>query len=717
MHARAAEGGDNLSLATLARPALLAGALGAALLVVALIGSDLGPGAALGSLVLKLGAFWPALLYLAAAFGLGAPLRPLWRGADDPIAIQAAAGLALMLSLSHLLGVLGALGPVGAIAPVALGLALLVPQARDLRRHLGRADADARPRLWPAWMLLAPGAGVLLVAAASPPGWLWASEFGGYDALSYHLQLPQEWLRGGRIAPVEHNVYSFLPGYVEAAFAHLGAMTLAPRPDGLLAGDGWRLIACHALHAGITLVAAWLSGTLARRLAIRAGLRPRGVAMAGLVGAGVALTTPWAVVAGSLAYNEGAVNALLAGALLVCAQPGLSPGRRGVLVGALVGVACGCKPTALFFAGAPAALGLLAGVGPEGRRRLARAIALGALAGGIALAPWLVRNAMHVGNPVFPFASELFGTSHWSAEQAERYAAAHRFDGSAADRLRTLVWTSPAAAPGDPPVVRFRGLANPQWGLMGLFALGGLGLLLASGGGPRRVGALLGVAAGLQVLAWLALTHLQSRFLLPVLPVGAALAGVAVGRLRDLAADRPDAAGGVGVLAGAVVLSQAGFLLGIYASERQGSPGVGLALWPVVFTGVLDEEPDASAAGWLNTRPEDGSLVYLLGDATPLYFGPGVVYHTTYDTSPLGALVEAHPGDPGAWASGLRDLGVAWVLVSESELSRLHASGWYDPRVTAGVVGRLTEHLGGPVRVWPRERRYVLALREERIAQ
>jgi hypothetical protein len=502
--------------------------------------------------------------------GSAHPLRPLWRGADDPIAIQAAAGLALMLSLSHLLGVLGALGPVGGPSPRSpSGWRCLCPGARPpATPGASRCRRPAPPLAG----LDAPGTrrGRAPCRRGFAPGWLWASEFGGYDALSYHLQLPQEWLRGGRIAPVEHNVYSFLPGYVEAAFAHLGAMTLAPRPDGLLAGDGWRLIACHALHAGITLVAAWLSGTLARRLAIRAGLRPRGVAMAGLVGAGVALTTPWAVVAGSLAYNEGAVNALLAGALLVCAQPGLSPGRRGVLVGALVGVACGCKPTALFFAGAPAALGLLAGVGPEGRRRLARAIALGALAGGIALAPWLVRNAMHVGNPVFPFASELFGTSHWSAEQAERYAAAHRFDGSAADRLRTLVWTSPAAAPGIPrlcdsgawPTLNGVSWGCSPWGVWVFCWLrgGAAACRSAPGGGGGASGACLAGpdASPVPVPA-------------PVLPVGAALAGVAVGRLRDLAADRPDAAGGVGVLAGAVVLSQAGFLLGIYASERQGS--------------------------------------------------------------------------------------------------------------------------------------------------
>ena len=84
--------------------------------------------------------------------------------------------------------------------------------------------------MWAAWGV--PALALLLVAASSPPGWLWDSEGRGYDALEYHLQLPQEWLRMGRLAPLEHNVYSFLPGYIEAAFYHLAVATgatAAPR--------------------------------------------------------------------------------------------------------------------------------------------------------------------------------------------------------------------------------------------------------------------------------------------------------------------------------------------------------------------------------------------------------------------------------------------------------------------------------------------------------
>ncbi|MEZ6319149.1 MAG: hypothetical protein R3B49_10435 [Phycisphaerales bacterium] len=72
-----------------------------------------------------------------------------------------------------------------------------------------------------AWIVAVP-IGVLVVACASPAGWLWDSEFGGFDALAYHLELPQEWMqRAGRVWPVDHNVYSYLPSYVEAAYVQV----------------------------------------------------------------------------------------------------------------------------------------------------------------------------------------------------------------------------------------------------------------------------------------------------------------------------------------------------------------------------------------------------------------------------------------------------------------------------------------------------------------
>ncbi|MFG0241934.1 MAG: hypothetical protein ACF8R9_04015 [Phycisphaerales bacterium JB054] len=690
-------------------PGLLALALAASLLVVSLLGSSLSPLIALGSLVLKLGSLWPGLVYLAAAYGLAWPLRRLWRDSPDAAPIQLAVGVALMFSLSHLLGVLGLLSSVTAIGSCVIGIGLAIAQIAQGCRA-GDRPASLGPGQMVITALAMPAAAVLIVAALMPPGWLWGSEYGGFDALSYHLQLPQEWLAAGRLASLEHNVYSYLPGYIEAAFMHLGALTLVPLDRGLLAGDGWRLLACQGLHAGLVVVTAWLTARATTRLALRAEITGPIARWSGAVAGCLALATPWAVVTGSLAYNEAGVNAMLAGVLLVCAQERMSPVSRGALVGLLVGVACGFKPTAMFFVGVPAGLLLIVAT-PRARKTLLPALVAGAVVGLITLAPWLIRNALHGGNPVFPFASDLLGTAHWTGEQITRYQGAHSFDGSAADRLRTLLWSSPTAGPGSPAVERFRGLANPQWGVLPLLTLGSIVVLLLSRTRLHITGFLLAACLAAQLVAWLAFTHLQSRFLLPLLPIGATAAGLAVARLRTLAGDRPDGRGGVALLAGFVVVTQSVFVIGIYASQQGGSAGIGLPVYPTTFTDRAVEEPYLSAAGWCNTRPLDDGLVLLVGDSTPLYFGPGVVYHTTYDTSPLGELMRATPAD--AIARGLREQGIGWVLVNDSELRRLQQSGWYDPDVTPDSVRNLADELGGAAMVWPDERRYLLQLAPE----
>ncbi len=204
------------------RRAMVAGSAGV-VAILALLAARTGPdrstALADAAWVLLTSGPWAAGWIVAAA-GMGRPLRWLLLGAGPcPAVVQIGLGVAAMMTLDAALGSLGLLqwgGSIGAWALIAAGFALLLPQVRGLARG------------WPAPPLLAwtaaPAVAVLLLAACSAPGWLWSSEFGGYDAMSYHLQLPGEWLALGRIAPLDHNVYSYLPGYVEAAYYHLAVL-------------------------------------------------------------------------------------------------------------------------------------------------------------------------------------------------------------------------------------------------------------------------------------------------------------------------------------------------------------------------------------------------------------------------------------------------------------------------------------------------------------
>lgn len=156
---------------------------------------------------------WTPLAYLLAAVGWGAIARPWTRSlADAPRiapALDAGIGLAATLTATHALGALGLLNPITAWIWTGTGLILLARTALPAPRAGRHAPALALPTDRAELAAIAAaciGVAVLLVAAASPPGALWDSEFGAYDALSYHLQLPAEWLDAGRISPLGHNI-------------------------------------------------------------------------------------------------------------------------------------------------------------------------------------------------------------------------------------------------------------------------------------------------------------------------------------------------------------------------------------------------------------------------------------------------------------------------------------------------------------------------------
>ena len=633
---------------------------------------------------------WPAAVFLVTAWGFGEICSRFAEGIVRPV--RFALGLAALLTVSH---VLGSLGLLNALTTVGLSIVGVIGVVWSLTRH--GAPRRRGPAGW-LWVSL-PALALMLTAASSPPGALWSSEYNGYDVLSYHLQLPREWLELGSTLPLKHNVYSFLPGSLETAYAYLGWLSGASASpgEGLLAGEGWRLMSAQFLHSGLAIASGWIVARLARRLAAASGFGPRRARVVSAVAGGLVLSTPWVIVLGSMAYNEMGMMAIGSGAMLAACRRSPRPSVQTALVGALVGVACCVKPTALLFVGIPAGVLLLRF---QSWRWWSNIVVVGSVAGVLAMSPWLVRNAVMTGNPVFPLATEVFGTGHWTHDQAARFSMAHTFDGSLSDRLRLAVWTDPAAEENANPVERWRGMSNLQWFLA--FPVGLLGgLLMRSGIRARRISAGLLLSLAGQLAAWLFATHLQSRFLIPCLLTLAPLAGLGLGRLGAR----------WGLMLGVVVcLAQAGASWSIFSGERGGEPNALLVGGPMLLLGdpYSREVGEVSPVAYINHELPRGAVVVLLGGATPLYFERPVRYTTVWDRlSVIGSIPDGDHKALPAW----RD--AAYVLIDHGELSRQRASGYLDPMMSHTFISRLTTGLV-PIHPWPRLGQFLFRVPKEK---
>jgi hypothetical protein len=411
-----------------------------------------------------------------------------------------------------------------------LGILSWVMGARIIFQACQRRKIADKPRralrwnhlLLPAFLVLV-GFGIFL-AGGTPPI--------QSDGLRYHLGAPQEWLKQSRIAPLPLNAFSafpFLPGMQYLAALGLGSST-AP---------AW-------FHALAYLAASILSGLVASRCA-PPSLRRLACCLAVLL----VVTVPAGLVLASWPFIDHFTTLfLLYGALglvgLVTSNQSRAPSRAPQfcwMVGLGFGAALSTKYTAipqgiaLILAGGllPAFVMLLRRGRPEinGRFRLQiRWIAPVVLGIVIVGSPWYLRNALALGNPLYPAMAPSVGWGDWSQQSAELYRSklAEKGDhpqnvGVVRSLLRPLIYSHI-----DWP--RFEG---HLLGAHGVLLLGG-GLLLTFGlflrlarahSLPSRTRAL----ALLTLWAWgiygvWCLTYQSNRMLLTVLALLAPLVAV-----------------------------------------------------------------------------------------------------------------------------------------------------------------------------------------------
>lgn len=312
-----------------------------------------------------------------------------------------------------------------------------------------------------------------------------------YDALVYHLALPQEYLRAGSVKPPDGLVFAHFPQNGEMLFS----LALALGSD---------ILAQMLVWFSTALTIAWLL-TFGRRLTAAAPWA------AALIATHTAVLT-----LSSTAYVEPLVMLWTTGALL--AFEASQEGReRGLLVlsAAFTGLALGTK----YYAGLLAVAIVLRLLW---RDRVKSAIVFSAVALGL-FAPWLIKNAVYIGNPVFPFLYQIFPATKigWTSQLATGYFSVLTEYGHARGFWRDLV-SLPVLLLRNP--LRFGGgmdvLGDLGWDLT--LWLWPLGLWAAwKGRGPKGLAAL----TVLYVAGWFS-TGVVLRFLTALAPA-LALVGVA----------------------------------------------------------------------------------------------------------------------------------------------------------------------------------------------
>ena len=574
----------------------------------------------------------------------------LGRHADPSLVVVLAAGAAALALLTTLMAVAGAFRP----WPLRLVLAAAALEGARLLT-LGRV----RPR--PPSIVLASPAGVLLVAAAVVTLAVLTTPPVMFDALNYHLAFPSRWLAAGGFIEFPRHLFSFYPA-AQGSLYGVALATVGPWGAG-------------AIHWWMGLVAVLAAATLGERLGGRRAATWAATAF-GL--------TPVVLEVAGYAIADLALAAWAGAALVVLMPGGRSVGwRSGVLAGLLAGAAAAAKYLALVTVLLPVALAaMLIASRPPDRRRLAGVAAL-LVAAGVVMSPWLIRNTVWTGNPIYPYLQEVLGGPPCERDVALELAAN---DPGATPGAGSLLGTVTAPVLRTFRPLRSGGLLGPHWLIL-------IPAALAVPGLRTRDAAPLWIATVGGLLAWGALVH-YARFLVPVLVPSAALAGAAAAALTSETRSRL-----IGRLFSILLVALFGWNLTVLATAFQ-LDRLGVTIGASTEEAFVDRwvsyGPAIRAAD--EALPPDAKLL-LVAEPRSMYLDRPVLVEDPYRV-PL--LVELARGaqSPAELAGRVLALNATHILVNTSEMDfyagmRSHTDYWQDatPGERRIIEGFLAEHV------------------------
>ena len=584
---------------------------------------------------------------VAAALGLGATITNRLVTKRDVLGVLFALAAGFW-SLAVLVLVVGSVS----ITKVPLvGLALLcwfLPAPRNFMRDF-QVSTDPTDG-WTKWMV----ACIVIAAALNLAGAL-APPF-EYDELEYHLGALADYQRAGHIVFLPHNFYSNLPQLTEMLY--LLATTLTSD------------IAAKLLHWLFGLLSAVAVFGVARRLWSRA---------VGLTAAALFYCTPFVQDLGQTARIDLATaffGMLAFGALVIWGE---EESPKLVWLSALcAGAAVATKWTAIPVVFLPLAV-LLAF-----RRKIRLLPAFGLLALAV-VAPWLVKNWLLAGNPVYPLFHQWFPNPYWSAAQATVFSGKHypTFGWGTIGQFFLLLWNYSFVEPGAVPLLL---MTAPL-------------VLLVSRCEPaaKRAGWLVAGACA----SWFCFTFRPWRFLFPTFGMAAVVGAFAVEKLGRERSVRWAIRLAVGVvMLGSLATLALNDLVDTEKPERL-PPQMDFVQCALgQFT--RDEFIARMGKGvlepiiWMNENLPSGAKVLYVGEGRLYYAKHPAVWSTAFDQSPLTAMSKEAKTSEELLAA-LRDRGITHVYVNFAETDRLRRGYNYMADANWDLIQNTLHHYGTEV--------------------
>ncbi len=442
--------------------------------------------------------FFVGLLSSLACVGAGALVLKALKLAL-PAALKfglgGAVGVGILGTLVFLFGVLG-VPQFGAV-----GLAVVFLLAAFSIRGAGSFLQAIRTKS-PLELICVFGIGALLIIRLG--GVLSPSDANDWDSISHQMAMSKIWLLHGRVDWIPFMDHSNIPAAVNCAYVPM-----------LQFGDQ---------YAAKTLI--WMCALFAI-CAVGGFASMRYGADAGWIAAVCAAVIPVFVWEAGSAYID-IPHGIYSGFAILFACSWLADRSRRHLASSalLLGLAFSTKYT-----GFQAALGIgiaMVMFGAFQKRLLTHAKAAAAMiaAALVICSPWLIRNVVNTGNPVYPFFYSVFGGRNWNSSAEAAYKAEQsRFGIGQTENGRQI-----AAIPGSVTALSLqpgKQINNgTPWGAVGpLFVFGLVVWCFSKKKTPFESGVML--SCTITLLSWFFLTQ-QSRYILGLtFPVAVLLGGAA----------------------------------------------------------------------------------------------------------------------------------------------------------------------------------------------